>query len=57
MEGLSVGSRQETDSHSVGPSEEKLMKGLFAEVEVGLRQTTAGVRPSATGESRKCHHP
>lgn len=38
VEGLSVGSRQETESHSVNSSEEMLMKGVFIEVHISLRQ-------------------
>lgn len=45
-----MGSRQETDSHSVGPCEETLVKGLDAEVEVGLRQPR-GLRPPAVARA------
>ena len=56
MEGLSGGSRQETESHSVTPSEETLMKGLFAEAEAGLRQPKGDFTP-ALAIAGSCHHP
>lgn len=47
-----MGCRQETDSHSVGPSAGTLVKGLPAELEVDLRQPRGSEAPS-NGESRE----